>query len=166
MEGDSALDQVRGGRRGGLRPLGSSARRTVVVPLAAESAAMPRNRRRADGPGGARSAGRCVSRRRTGELVSNFCDGCGRPGLTSIRNAQMVVDDLIQESDKATVMRALLLRHRHVDQHSGSGFYFGSRRKFSSYTSLQVRSHSDCIYFRLLFPPSLVCEFIKLFTMV
>lgn len=51
----------------------------------------------------------------------------------------MVVEELIQESDKPTVMRALLLRHRHVNEHSHGGFYFGSRRKFSSYTSLQVR---------------------------
>lgn len=51
----------------------------------------------------------------------------------------MVAEELIHEDDKVVVMRSLLLRHRHVnDGHSHGGFPFGSRRKFSSYTSLQV----------------------------
>lgn len=50
----------------------------------------------------------------------------------------MVIEELIQESDRPVVMRALLLRHRHVNEHSHGSFPFGSRRKFSSYTSLQV----------------------------
>lgn len=50
----------------------------------------------------------------------------------------MVIEELIDENDKSVVMRSLLLRHRHVNEHSHGGFHFGSRRKFSSYTSLQV----------------------------
>ncbi|EDO63795.1 AGAP006115-PB, partial [Anopheles gambiae str. PEST] len=51
---------------------------------------------------------------------------------------QMVVDELIHEDDKAVIMRALLLRHRHVNESSHGGFSFGPKRKYSSYTSLQV----------------------------
>ncbi|XP_055701079.1 band 3 anion transport protein isoform X5 [Phlebotomus papatasi] len=58
------------------------------------------------------------------------------PGVAYRVVEQMVVEDLIQADDKATVLRALLLRHRHVNE-SHSGFHFGSRRKYSSYTSLQ-----------------------------
>lgn len=50
----------------------------------------------------------------------------------------MAIDDLIHENDKPTVMRALLLRHRHVNESSHGGFPFGNKRKYSSYTSLQV----------------------------
>lgn len=50
----------------------------------------------------------------------------------------MVVEELIQEEDKPTLMRALLLRHRHVNENAHGAFPFGSKRKFSSYTSLQV----------------------------
>lgn len=50
----------------------------------------------------------------------------------------MATDDLIHENDKPTVMRALLLRHRHVNESSHGNFPFGNKRKFSSYTSLQV----------------------------
>lgn len=50
----------------------------------------------------------------------------------------MVAEELIHEDDKVIVMRSLLLRHRHVNEHSHGGFPFGPRRKFSSYTSLQV----------------------------
>lgn len=49
----------------------------------------------------------------------------------------MVVEELIEDDDKPTLMRALLLRHRHVNEHTHPGFQF-VRRKFSSYTSLQV----------------------------
>nr|CAD7207368.1 unnamed protein product [Timema douglasi] len=47
----------------------------------------------------------------------------------------MVVDELILPEDKPTVMRALLLRHRHVNEHDR--FRFGTKRSFASYTSLQ-----------------------------
>jgi hypothetical protein len=52
----------------------------------------------------------------------------------------MVIEDLIHPDDKAAIMRALLLRHRHVNDHSHGSFHFGSRsRKYSSYSSLQVK---------------------------
>ncbi|XP_058463434.1 band 3 anion transport protein isoform X6 [Malaya genurostris] len=50
---------------------------------------------------------------------------------------QMVIDELIHEDDKPVIMRALLLRHRHVNEHSHGGFHFGPKRKYSSYSSLQ-----------------------------
>ncbi|XP_029722115.2 band 3 anion transport protein isoform X5 [Aedes albopictus] len=53
---------------------------------------------------------------------------------------QMVIDELIHEDDKPTIMRALLLRHRHVNEHSHGGFHFGPKRKYSSYSSLQSLS--------------------------
>lgn len=63
----------------------------------------------------------------------------------------MVAEELIHEDDKAVVMRALLLRHRHVNEHSHGGFPFGSRRKVSSYTSLQVWfSHSNYFFWDFL----------------
>ncbi|XP_058121392.1 anion exchange protein 2 isoform X1 [Anopheles ziemanni] len=53
---------------------------------------------------------------------------------------QMVIDELIHEDDKPVIMRALLLRHRHVNESSHGGFSFGPKRKYSSYTSLQSLS--------------------------
>ncbi|XP_055630441.1 anion exchange protein 3 isoform X2 [Toxorhynchites rutilus septentrionalis] len=53
---------------------------------------------------------------------------------------QMVIDELIHEDDKPVIMRALLLRHRHVNEHSHNGFHFGPKRKYSSYSSLQSLS--------------------------
>ncbi|XP_073840972.1 anion exchange protein Ae2 isoform X1 [Musca autumnalis] len=49
---------------------------------------------------------------------------------------QMVVEDLIHTDDKPAVLRSLLLRHRHVNEHQ-SGFPF-TKRKYNSYTSLQL----------------------------
>lgn len=46
--------------------------------------------------------------------------------------------NLIHLDDKPKLLRALLLRHRHVNESGSHGFPFGARRKFSSYTSLQV----------------------------
>lgn len=60
------------------------------------------------------------------------------PGVAYRVVEQMVIEELIEESDKATVMRALLLRHRHVNEHDR--FRFPMKRNFSSYTSLQVSS--------------------------
>ncbi|XP_018565326.1 band 3 anion transport protein isoform X2 [Anoplophora glabripennis] len=45
-------------------------------------------------------------------------------------------EDLIKEEDKAKIMRVLLLRHRHVNEHHDKGFRFTTRNKHS-YTSLQ-----------------------------
>lgn len=44
-------------------------------------------------------------------------------------------EDLIREEDKAKIMRVLLLRHRHVNEHHERGFKFPKKH---SYTSLQV----------------------------
>lgn len=59
------------------------------------------------------------------------------PGLAYRIVEQMVVEELILPEDRPVVMRALLLRHRHVHEHD-RGFRFGARRNYSSYTSLQV----------------------------
>jgi hypothetical protein len=58
------------------------------------------------------------------------------PGVAYRVVEQMVVEELIEPEDKPTIMRALLLRHRHVNEHDR--FRFGMKRTFSSYTSLQV----------------------------
>ncbi|XP_015430011.1 PREDICTED: band 3 anion transport protein [Dufourea novaeangliae] len=58
------------------------------------------------------------------------------PGLAYRVVEQMVVEELILPEDRAVVMRALLLRHRHVHEHD-RGFRFGGKRNYSSYTSLQ-----------------------------
>lgn len=51
----------------------------------------------------------------------------------------MAVEELINEEDKAAVMRLLLLRHKHVQQDSDKFSRF-IRRNTSSYTSLTVIS--------------------------
>ena len=58
----------------------------------------------------------------------------------------MVIEELIHADDKAAVMRALLLRHRHVNDHSHGSFHFGPRRKYSSYSSLQVSYKTSIVY--------------------
>lgn len=60
------------------------------------------------------------------------------PGVAYRVVEEMVREDLILEDDKAAIMRALLLRHRHVNDHSHGAFHFGPKRKYSSYSSLQV----------------------------
>ncbi|XP_043287290.1 anion exchange protein 2 isoform X6 [Venturia canescens] len=58
------------------------------------------------------------------------------PGLAYRVVEQMVVEELILPEDRTVVMRALLLRHRHVHEHD-RGFRFGGKRNYASYTSLQ-----------------------------
>ncbi|XP_017752632.1 PREDICTED: band 3 anion transport protein isoform X2 [Eufriesea mexicana] len=58
------------------------------------------------------------------------------PGLAYRVVEQMVVEELILAEDRPVVMRALLLRHRHVHDHD-RGFRFSGKRNYSSYTSLQ-----------------------------
>lgn len=58
------------------------------------------------------------------------------PGLVYRVVEQMVVEELILPEDRPVVMRALLLRHRHVHDHD-RGFRFGGKRNYASYTSLQ-----------------------------
>lgn len=64
------------------------------------------------------------------------------PGMAYRVVEQMVVDELILPEDRPVIMRALLLRHRHVQEHER--FRFGGKRNYASYTSLQVR---DILYF-------------------
>ncbi|XP_065211580.1 band 3 anion exchange protein isoform X2 [Planococcus citri] len=61
------------------------------------------------------------------------------PGVAYRVVEQMAIDQLIKEDEKATVIRALLLRHRHVNYHERFRFM---RRNTSSYTSLQ-NLHED-----------------------
>lgn len=60
----------------------------------------------------------------------------------------MMMEELIQEEDKPTLMRALLLKHRHVNDHGG--FNFGLKKKYSSYSSLTVsdtlKTLQSCIF--------------------
>ncbi|KAI5730287.1 hypothetical protein M8J76_012067 [Diaphorina citri] len=56
------------------------------------------------------------------------------PGVAYRVVEQMVTDELIGPDDRHTVMRALLLKHRHVHDHERFRFM---RRNTSSYTSLQ-----------------------------
>uniref|UniRef100_A0A182JXV8 Anion exchange protein n=1 Tax=Anopheles christyi TaxID=43041 RepID=A0A182JXV8_9DIPT len=49
---------------------------------------------------------------------------------------QKVIDGLIHEDDKTVIVRALLLRHRHFNECSHGGIFYGSRRRLSSYTSV------------------------------
>ncbi|XP_018349830.1 PREDICTED: band 3 anion exchange protein isoform X2 [Trachymyrmex septentrionalis] len=58
------------------------------------------------------------------------------PGVAYRIVEQMVIEELILAQDRPVVMRALLLRHRHVHEHE-RGFRFGGKRSYSSYTSLQ-----------------------------
>ncbi|KAK0093325.1 hypothetical protein PV326_013821 [Microctonus aethiopoides] len=57
------------------------------------------------------------------------------PGMAYRVVEQMVVDELILPEDRPVIMRALLLRHRHVQEHER--FRFGGKRNYASYTSLQ-----------------------------
>lgn len=47
-------------------------------------------------------------------------------------------EDLIRDEDRGKLMRALLLRHRHVNEPHDKGFRFTKNKH--SYTSLQVRA--------------------------
>lgn len=57
------------------------------------------------------------------------------PGVAYRVVEQMAIDQVIKEDEKPTVIRALLLRHRHVNDHERFRFI---RRNTASYTSLQV----------------------------
>ncbi|CAH1395181.1 unnamed protein product [Nezara viridula] len=63
------------------------------------------------------------------------------PGVVYRVVETMATDELITEGDKPTVMRALLLRHRHVSDNDNR-FRFSVRRNTASYTSLQ-NLHED-----------------------
>lgn len=78
VEGDGALDQVRGARGGGRGPLGPAARRLAQLPLAAQPAPLPRDGRGHAGLRGARPARRGVPRRGAdGHLGAHPAQGQG-----------------------------------------------------------------------------------------
>ncbi|KAK7576242.1 hypothetical protein V9T40_012528 [Parthenolecanium corni] len=56
------------------------------------------------------------------------------PGIAYRVVEQMAIDQLIKDDEKPTVIRALLLRHRHVSEHERFRFI---RRNTASYSSLQ-----------------------------
>lgn len=64
------------------------------------------------------------------------CEEHDLPGVAYRVVEQMVISELIRPKDRVTVMRALLLRHRHVNEHER--FRFGMKKASVSYTSLQV----------------------------
>lgn len=72
MEGDGSLDQVRGGRRGGIGSLGSSARGQFVLSFAAEFETLPGDWCCALGLRRERFAGRRLSCCRAGMLGFAF----------------------------------------------------------------------------------------------
>lgn len=57
------------------------------------------------------------------------------PAIAYRVTEELYKEDLIREEDKAKIMRVLLLRHRHVNEHHERGFKFPKKH---SYTSLQV----------------------------
>lgn len=57
------------------------------------------------------------------------------PGIAYRICEELYKEDLIRAEDKAPLMRVLLLRHRHVNEHHDRGFRFNRKH---SYASLQV----------------------------
>nr|XP_023013416.1 band 3 anion transport protein-like isoform X1 [Leptinotarsa decemlineata] len=57
------------------------------------------------------------------------------PAIAYRISEDLYKEDLIKEEDKAKIMRCLLLRHRHVNDHQDRGFRFTNKKH--SYTSLQ-----------------------------
>lgn len=68
-------------------------------------------------------------------VVMLDCEEHDLPGVAYRVVEQMVISELIRPKDRVTVMRALLLRHRHVNEHER--FRFGMKKASVSYTSLQ-----------------------------
>ncbi len=60
------------------------------------------------------------------------------PGVAYRVVDQMGQDDLILSEEKASVMRSLLLKHKHVNEHGKGVWNFGLKRNPGSLTSLQV----------------------------
>ncbi|XP_034254186.1 anion exchange protein 2 isoform X2 [Thrips palmi] len=73
-------------------------------------------------------------------VVMLDCEEHDLPGVAYRVVEQMVISELIRPKDRVTVMRALLLRHRHVNEHER--FRFGMKKASVSYTSLQ-NLHDD-----------------------
>lgn len=80
-------------------------------------------------------------------LVSLDMEEKDLPAITYRLTEDLYKEDLIREEDKAKIMRILLLRHRHVNEHHERGFRFPKKH---SYTSLQVSvSNFQFVYFRV-----------------
>lgn len=77
------------------------------------------------------------------------------PAIAYRITEELFKEDLISEEDKAKLMRVLLLRHRHVNEHTERGFRFPKKQ---SYASLQVSKHP--IFF-LLFICIFLLQFIN-----
>nr|XP_022905719.1 anion exchange protein 2 isoform X2 [Onthophagus taurus] len=58
------------------------------------------------------------------------------PGIAYRISEEMYKEDLITEGDKAKIMRILLLKHRHVNEHHERGFRFPKKHSYSSLQSL------------------------------
>lgn len=56
---------------------------------------------------------------------------------------ELFKEELIKEEDKIKIMKALLLRHRHVNEHHDRGFKFSNKKQ--SYASLQVSHPQNTI---------------------
>lgn len=54
----------------------------------------------------------------------------------------MVVENLIHPDDQSLIVRALLLRHRHVNDNSHGSFRFGAKRENSICNSMQVTTET------------------------
>lgn len=58
------------------------------------------------------------------------------PAIAYRVTEELFKEEFIREEDKGKIIRALLLRHRHVNEPQDRGFRFPKKQ---SYTSLQVR---------------------------
>nr|XP_015833088.1 PREDICTED: band 3 anion transport protein isoform X2 [Tribolium castaneum] len=58
------------------------------------------------------------------------------PAIAYRISEELYKEDLIREDDKAKIMRALLLRHRHVNDHHERGFKFTRKHSYASLQSL------------------------------
>jgi len=70
------------------------------------------------------------------------------PGVIYRVVEQMAIEELINQEDKAAVMRLLLLRHKHVQQDSDKFSRF-IRRNTASYTSLTVICFIGSSHFKM-----------------
>lgn len=80
------------------------------------------------------------------------------PGVAYRVTEQMVTDELIKEADKPVIMRALLLRHKHVNDHQQSFAGRFVKRHNSSYSSLQVNEYCFYSHFACTFLVNTFCR--------
>ncbi|RZC41851.1 band 3 anion transport protein, partial [Asbolus verrucosus] len=58
------------------------------------------------------------------------------PAIAYRISEEMYKEDLVREEDKAKIMRALLLRHRHVNEHHDRSFRFSKKYSYASLQNL------------------------------